>query len=464
MAGRILVVDPLAGARSDLARFLASKGHAVETADGPVSARRAALRFQPRTAIVVEPARDGTGVPLAARLARDPALQRCGVIALAPAADTTARIACLQAGVLDVIGQTLDRRFLSARLRAFDRSRTVAEELALQDETTEALGLSEPRSGGPTPPGRIEFHVAAGGDGGADLIARLQPLLPDRLSCAGDREEKPDVAVLILRDADDLDHLAELRATLPQARLLALVGVPQGDVAARALDLGADDVAGLGDAPAEIALRLRALVRRAQDHARCRARITDGLLSAHKDALTGLWNRRYAEPHLARLADAAVRDGRPMAVLLLDLDHFKAVNDRRGHPAGDAVLREVAARLSASLRIADLLARVGGEEFLIALPDAGPEEALSVAERLCAAIAGAPVAVPGGPPIPVTASVGMAYLPPAARPAPPAAGSAVFAGGRPGAKVGAARRLVAEADRALYRSKAEGRARVTVAA
>ena len=94
----------------------------------------------------------------------------------------------------------------------------------------------------------------------------------------------------------------------------------------------------------------------------------DGLDAAITDPLTGLFNRRYAMPHLARIVEAARESGRRFALLIADLDHFKAVNDTYGHAAGDAVLVETARRLRENLRGMDLVARIGGEEFLMAIP------------------------------------------------------------------------------------------------
>ena len=159
--------------------------------------------------------------------------------------------------------------------------------------------------------------------------------------------------------------------------------------------------------------------------------------ASRRDPLTGLANRRAFEEELAREAARAVRAGAPLAVVALDVDRFKAVNDRHGHAAGDAVLRELAARASAAVRAGDLAARIGGEEFALLLPGAALPNALELAERVRAAIAAAPVDA-GGTPLAVTVSLGCAAL------APDEA---------PGA-------LLARADARLYEAKRSGRDRV----
>ena len=158
---------------------------------------------------------------------------------------------------------------------------------------------------------------------------------------------------------------------------------------------------------------------------------------ATTDGLTGLANRRHLDETLARAVANADRGGRPLSVLLLDVDHFKSYNDTFGHPAGDRVLKGVAGQLQAVLRSGDLPARFGGEEFIAVLPGADAAQATRVAERLRRAIEEA--SWPGRP---VTASLGVATLGPA---------------------TSDAASLVAAADRALYDSKARGRNRVTYA-
>jgi diguanylate cyclase (GGDEF)-like protein len=163
--------------------------------------------------------------------------------------------------------------------------------------------------------------------------------------------------------------------------------------------------------------------------------------AAHRDALTGLPNRAalaLIEPGLMRVTP----DDAPAAVLMLDVDHFKRVNDEHGHEAGDAALRHVAQRLQALLRHGDTLVRWGGEEFCLCLPDTDICAARAVAEKLRAGLAAAPVPLPGGLALPLTASLGLAQL-------------------QTGETLAQA---LGRADAALYQAKRAGRDRVAVAA
>lgn len=153
------------------------------------------------------------------------------------------------------------------------------------------------------------------------------------------------------------------------------------------------------------------------------------------DPLTGLWNRRAFDRRLREEWQRHRQDGRALGLLMIDLDRFKCINDDFGHPAGDAVLVQVAGLLQAGVRRSDLVARFGGEEFVVVLPDADPASAHAVAEKVRRAIEQAP-----WPHRPLTASIGVASVVPAAGSDGPA--------------------LVAAADKALYQAKQAGRNRV----
>jgi diguanylate cyclase (GGDEF)-like protein len=163
---------------------------------------------------------------------------------------------------------------------------------------------------------------------------------------------------------------------------------------------------------------------------------------ADHDALTGLWNRGAICEVLGRELSRARRCGAPLAVAIVDLDHFKSINDTHGHAAGDAVLREAGSRMSSSLRPYDSVGRYGGEEFLIVLPGCDVPFGLACAERLRASLAKEAIQI-GDTQVPVTCSVGVAAT----------------GGGRETD----AESILAAADQALYRAKADGRNRVCAA-
>ncbi|MFM6987646.1 MAG: GGDEF domain-containing protein [Arenimonas sp.] len=130
---------------------------------------------------------------------------------------------------------------------------------------------------------------------------------------------------------------------------------------------------------------------------------------ARMDALTEVYNRRALDERLRIAAVQTEKSGRSMAVLFADLDHFKRINDSHGHDVGDYVLKDVTLRIRSVLRFGDVLGRYGGEEFVIALPDCGEEQARQLAERIRERIAERPV-VCAGTVIPVTVSIGISVL------------------------------------------------------
>jgi diguanylate cyclase (GGDEF)-like protein len=166
--------------------------------------------------------------------------------------------------------------------------------------------------------------------------------------------------------------------------------------------------------------------------------VIDGLVElSSRDALTGLANRRTFELALARETDRVARSGEPALLLALDIDHFKRVNDQWGHLAGDAVIKAVAMALLDSVRPMDLVARVGGEEFAIILPNCASAFGQTVAERVRRRVETMPVAVAPGQEIAVSISIGGAFAPQWVRSTPTL--------------------WVERADQQLYRAKSQGR-------
>jgi diguanylate cyclase (GGDEF)-like protein len=257
------------------------------------------------------------------------------------------------------------------------------------------------------------------------------------------REYHPDVVLLDVEMPvlDGHATLARLKAD-PQLKDIPVVfltgRVDTADVV-NGLRLGAHDYLRKPFEANELMARVSAALRTKwlQDELRTRNAELDRV--ARIDMLTNIYNRRHLDEHLRSVISAARRHDRTIGVLLVDIDHFKDVNDEHGHLAGDAVLREVAARLQRAIRTEDALGRWGGEEFLAVLTDTPPEGVRVMAERMRQVIAAAPFTLDDGSQIRVTVSVG-------------------HTNGTEDAEV-----LVHRADDALYVAKAEGRNRVAAA-
>jgi len=225
-------------------------------------------------------------------------------------------------------------------------------------------------------------------------------------------------------------------ADVPVVFLTARTG---SDDVVRGLRLGGHDYLRKPPDPAELLARVGAAARVKQLQDELRRKLDELDVVSRTDALTGLHNRRHVQEHLTTCAAAARRHGHPLSVLVVDVDHFKRVNDTVGHAGGDRVLRAVAGALAAAVRTEDVVGRWGGEEFLLVLPHTGPAAARVLAERLRAEVAALDVEVDGRP-VPVTVSVGGA-----------------------GALGPVHGDLLTLADRQLYAAKDAGRDRVRVA-
>lgn len=169
--------------------------------------------------------------------------------------------------------------------------------------------------------------------------------------------------------------------------------------------------------------------------------------SGFTDVLTGWHNRRYLTVRLNEELARARRNGKGLVCLMLDIDHFKRVNDNWGHAAGDAVLRDIAQRIESQVRASDVAARYGGEEFVVLLPGTDIASALLLAERIRTVVSATTVALPNAEPVTITVSIGISEV----RPAPDAEELKTLG-----------ESLIARADVALYAAKSAGRDQVVV--
>ncbi|NRB19072.1 MAG: diguanylate cyclase [Rhodobacteraceae bacterium] len=465
MQGTILIIDGVATNRIMLKVQLSAAYYRVVQTDSVANALSVAQRCCPDLVLTAMTLPDGGAADVAAALAADPSLAQVPIIAVSGQNDNASRIEALSAGIDDVLHQPLGDVILQARIRSLIRSRSSRDDLSLQHEAAQTFEqpLSERECLAEIRNSKVAL-VAHDAPTAAQWAARLQSLVPYHLHShqIGDIQQLmtdpvPDVIVVELTKTatgPGLRLLADLRARAATRNsvVIAIPSPADANVAAEALDRGAHDVLQSGFNVQELALRLSTQLQHKARNDRLRATVRNGLRAAVEDPMTGLYNRRYARPFLDRVARNAVDCDEHFALMLIDLDHFKQVNDRYGHPAGDAVLVEASNRLLKQLRPVDLLARVGGEEFMIVMPGLGAAQASEIAERLCRQINATPFQVAGiDEPIHVTTSIGLAI-----------GGGDPCAGPSRKSRPTSVTDLIADADRALYGAKDAGRNQVTL--
>ena len=458
MNGKILIVDDVATNRIVFKVKLGAAGYQTALASDGAGCLRLAAEDRPDLILLDLQLPDMTGIEVVTRLRSDPATRRIPVVMFSSGTDPVARMAALRAGADDFLAKPVADSVLLARLRSLMRQRDSMLGFEQEDHGLDLLGLAEPAAGFETP-GVIAL-VTENADTALHLRHSLQTHSPDRFvlmnrgELFADQVPAGGVPDVYLIEADHsgpgggLQLMSDLLSR-PMSRHSAICVLNSANSApntAMAFDLGAQDQVDHSLSPSEVAVRLHALVRRKREADRRRSSVQGGLRLAMIDPLTGLHNRRYGLAQLAVIADRARAEQADFAVMVLDLDRFKTVNDTWGHATGDAVLVEVAARLAANLRASDLLARIGGEEFLVALPATSHAEAQEVAERLCRAVEEVPVPLAEGLSLAITISIGLVI-----------AGHQHSCGG--GEPVAA---LIDAADRALMKSKESGRNQVTI--
>lgn len=455
MPGRVLVVEDSATNRKLIRLRLSAAYYDVIEARNGEEALELAHAEHPDLVLldVMMPGIDGYEV--CRRLKTDSDTAHIPIVMLTALDGREDRVRGLETGADDFLSKPFDDLALLSRVASLTRMKMLVDELAMRGETARGIGLSpvdDPDDAHALSDCRL-LIVSAGREDGA----RLRRTLSDAIGCSIKiREPLPDARVLtggtafdvVLLDSNlagldplRLGSMVRARPETRQSATLLVVGKGEAALAAKALEIGFNDYISDPVDPVELVARVRLQLRRKRYSDRMRESMRTSMVDAMTDPLTGVYNRRYANAHLEALLNRKRRPGDELTLMMLDLDRFKSINDQYGHVAGDAVLREFARRLQANVRSADVVARIGGEEFMVIMPAAGPVSAAGIAERVRQATAEPPFGLGiTGASRAVTVSIGYAVH-------------------RPGESV---LELIQRADEALYASKNAGRNRATL--
>lgn len=451
MTARILIVDDIPANIKLLEARLSAEYFEVLTAQTGQEALNICARERVDVVLldIMMPGLDGFEV--CRRLKACPATQHIPIVMVTALDHPSDKVQGLEAGADDFLTKPVDDIALITRVRNLARLKMLNDEMVMRAGTAQRMGLP-PADG---------LDAALKATGGRILLVDDQPRsvtrITEALSSVYDTVVLSDpqaalvaaatsdfdllIVSLSLISADGLRLCSQIRSLERTRHLPIIILVEPGSEARllRGLDLGVNDYLVRPIERSEMMARVRTQITRRRYAEHLRSRLVESVELSVKDPLTGLYNRRYMECHLKTLVEEASGTAHPLSILVIDIDHFKQINDTHGHDTGDTVLREFSNLILGNTRGVDLVCRMGGEEFVIVMPDTDLRLACHVGERLRSSIAAMPFPVAGKQDVRITASLGVATL--ESRADTPAS-------------------LFKRADKALYSAKHAGRNRV----
>ena len=416
MSARILVVDDVDVNVRLLEAKLTIEYYDVLSCNDGATALTMAAEHQPDLILldVMMPGMDG--FETCRRLKAQAETRHIPVVLVTALDGRQDRIRGLEAGADDFLTKPIDDVILFARVKSLTRLKHVMDELREREESGRRLGVDSDKAA------RLRS------EGGRVLIVDDDMRQAEKMAAelSGEHrvtiESDPEAALVAAKGAldliivnvaaagfDGLRIVAQAKSgDARRAPILAVVEPAERPRMVKALELGAVDILPRPIDTEELSARVRTQIRRKRYTDFLRQKLDSSMEMAVTDALTGLHNRRYMTSQLQALVGRAAQGGAQVAALVLDIDHFKSVNDSFGHDAGDEVLVEFAVRLATNVRAVDLPCRMGGEEFVVVMPGASLEDAGRVAERIRRDVASAPFRVMGGKEqITITISIGV---------------------------------------------------------
>lgn len=406
MSARVLVVDDILPNVKLLEATLKSEYYDVDTALNGMEALQKIEEREPDLVLLDVNMPEMNGFEVCQRIKADPKTAHIPVVMVTALTDATDRVMGLESGADDFLSKPVNNTALMARVRSLVRLKMTIDEWRIRENTATQFGVIEEST----------HAMKESVESASVLVVEDQSFEADKFKEALSRDHhditsvpngtqaievagvKPiDLIVVSLNlSGEDGLRLCSYFRTNEKTRNLPILMVGENtkddmNRIAHGLELGAHDYILRPVDRNELLARVRTQVRRKRFQERLRSNYEASLSMAIKDSLTGLYNRRYLMAHLKELLEKKETSEKPLGILMMDIDHFKSVNDTHGHNVGDEVLVQFAERISANLRSFDLVARMGGEEFVALLPDVSVERAEQIAERLRQSIEAPPM-------------------------------------------------------------------------
>jgi two-component system cell cycle response regulator len=455
MTAQILVVDDVPANVKLLEAKLTSEYYEVLTAVDGFDALEKAKKYKPDIILldVMMPGMDG--FEACQKLKADPDLSHIPVVMVTALSEKSDRLKGLESGADDFITKPINDTALFARVKSLIRIKTLLDELRLRDATGIEMGIdvNESNSFVADVSGAKILLIDDDDVQSKQVVLKLNEIYDTHLvddpekafDCAKYGNFDAIIISTLLMDADGLRLASHIKSQEETRNVPSLVLVDEDDkhVMLKALEMGISDYITVPVDKNEMAVRVRTQVRRKRYQDALKAQYQKSVSMALTDALTGLYNRHYLNAHLENMVKQSTKNGKKLALMIMDMDHFKTVNDTHGHDAGDMVLKQLSAMIMGTARATDLAARFGGEEFVVLMPETDPTSALGAANRMREIVENTPFIISNdGKILNLTVSIGIANL---------------LESGDSGEW------LIKRADEALYIAKNNGRNKVTVA-
>lgn len=454
MTAQILVVDDVPANIKLLEAKLTSEYYDVIAAKDGFEAIQKTKEHKPDLILldVMMPGMDGFEV--CKKIKEDPEVSHIPIVMVTALSEKSDRLKGLEAGADDFLTKPINDMALFARVKSLVRIKMLLDEVRLRDKTSIEMGVQTAEtnafisdvSGAPV------LLIDDDNVQGKQIVAKLGETY--KVSWIQDPEQAFSEAMkgnfdailisTLLTDADGLRLASQIKSQEETRNVPLLVLVDEDDdrIMLKALEMGINDYLTVPVDKNEMTARVRTQIRRKKYQEALKSHYQKSMSMAITDGLTGLYNRHYLNTHLGNMVKQALKNGKHLGLMIMDMDHFKSVNDTYGHDAGDLVLRQLADIIVQASRSSELASRFGGEEFVILMPETDPTAALGAANRMREIVEAASFKIGDNmEPLKRTVSIGVANLHPDGD---------------------SAEGLIKRADEALYEAKNGGRNRVKV--